>query len=197
MISLQSLWLSSQRSCQFWFPNLPSMKLSNVYMKLLPKFLILAFVLVACDTQESPPAEAAPEKELPFYAQGTNAGSAELIKEVTGWTYHLMANQGRIAAYQFNEIGTVVATVGTKGKLDYPAMFWRIDEHDQIVVSNDRKFKQIAELWNILSIKESIVTIKNAANNREETYWRKRHWPPEDDNWRELLRPEKNKENSI
>jgi hypothetical protein len=89
-----------------------------------------------------------------------------------------MAGQDRIAAYQFNENGTVVATVGTEGKLDYPALFWRIDENDQIVVSDERDFHVAAELWTVLSIDESVVTVKNATNNREETYWRKRHWPP-------------------
>src|SRR5690606_20339030 len=78
---------------------------------------------------------------------GTNAGSNKpLTAEVAGWTYHLAAEQGRIAAYRFNESGTVVATVGEEGKLDYPAMFWKIDENNRIVVSDDRDFSIPAEL---------------------------------------------------
>ncbi len=139
--------------------------------------IIVGFV--GCGKQESNVSSAqqgnSPQHPLP----GTNAGSQpQLTADVSGWTYHLMGGQNRIAAYQFNGHGTVVATVGTVGNLDYPALFWRIDEKDQIVVASDRRFREIVELWTILSIDDSEVTVQNAMNDREEIYWRKQHWPP-------------------
>jgi hypothetical protein len=139
--------------------------------------LCLASVgLAGCDTQVS---NVAPTKAPPSPIPGTNLGSdPKLTEQVSGWTYHLFAGQDRIAAYQFNESGTVPATVGTEGRLDYPGMFWRIDEDNQIVVADDRHFQDVAELWRIISIDESVVTVNNAANNRVEKYWRTRGGAP-------------------
>ena len=150
-------------------------------MKFTANSLIVALAIgiAGCDARVSTVSNDAPQNAPPSRLQGTNAGSnTELTTQVSGWTYHLMAGQDRIAAYQFNEWGTVVATVGKEGQLDYPALFWRIDENDQIVIADDRQFREVLELWTILSVDDSVVTIQNATNDRQETYWRKQHWPP-------------------
>ena len=132
--------------------------------------------LTGCDTQVS---NVVPTNAPPSPFPGTSAGSdPKLTEQVAGWTYHLFAGQDRIAAYQFNASGTVPATVATEGSLGYPGMFWRIDEDDQIVVADDRHFQDIAELWTIISIDESVVTVKNAKNSRVEKYWRTRGGAP-------------------
>lgn len=150
-------------------------------MKTADRLLALAMVVCITGCQEQtknvPKAESEFEKQLRI--PGTNAGTDEkLTEEVAGWTYHLAAGQKRIAAYQFNLDGTVVATVGDEGKIDYPAMFWKINQHNQVVVSDEPDFEIAAEVWAVISIGERVVTVSNAIRNREETYIRKRHWPP-------------------
>lgn len=150
-------------------------------MKAANTVLGFAFLvgMMGCETRTSQAPTADADWEQRVRAPGTNAGSdKQLMEEVAGWTYHLAAGQDRIAAYQFNESGTVVATVGEEGKLGYPAMFWRIDENNQIVVADEWDFEVAAELWTVLSIRDRVITVSNAVYNREETYVRKRHWPP-------------------
>lgn len=150
-------------------------------MKTANGFLSLAIVvcITGCEVQTSnvPKTESDLGKRLRI--PGTNAGTDEqLTEEVAGWTYHLAAGQDRIAAYQFNEGGTVVATVGVEGSLAYPGMFWKINKHNQVVVSDELDFEVPAELWTVTSIRGREVMVLNAVHNREETYIRKRHWPP-------------------
>lgn len=144
-------------------------------MRISANCVVVALVVgcMGCNAQTSNVANVAQETTQPSRLPGTNAGSnAQLTSQVSGWTYALMAGQDRDAGYQFNDSGSVVATVGKEGRLDYPALFWRIDEHDRIVIAEDREFREFVELWTIVSIDGSVVTVQNAINDRKETYSR-------------------------
>lgn len=94
--------------------------------------------------------------------------------DIAGWSYDLISEEGEIAGFQFNDDGSVVATVGQRGHLNYPTLFWKLDSDERLLICNDRDYQDQFSILVLLSVDNDVVTARNNILDRVERYFRKR-----------------------
>ena len=93
--------------------------------------------------------------------------------DIAGWSYDLLSEEGEIAGLQFNDNGSVVATVGQPGRLDYPALFWSLDSNKRLLICDDRDCQDRFSVLVLGSVDNNVVTARNNISDRVERYFRK------------------------
>ena len=94
--------------------------------------------------------------------------------DIAGWEYDLLSKDGEIAGYQFNDNGSVIATVGQRGLLNYPALFWRLDSDERLLICDGRDCQDRLSVLVLLSLDNDVATVRNDVPDRIEQYFRKR-----------------------